>query len=64
VNDVGVSDTNPFRTEQQGDRYRVEDGTGRCMLECRDRASADHYVDLLNKAYASGYRAGYRAGKG
>ena len=34
------------------------------ILESRDRANAEHYVELLNRAYRAGYKMGYRAGRG
>ncbi len=57
-------ETPPYRVDRQADRYRVVDGAGRTVLECRDATSAHHYADLLNKAYRAGYRSGYKSGKG
>jgi hypothetical protein len=63
VSAVEAGENRPYRCRQQGDRYRVEDAGGNCVMECADRLSAEHYADLLGKAYASGYKAGYRAAR-
>ncbi len=54
---------NPFWVEDDEGVFRVVDGVGQTFLQIRDRATAEHYVDLLNKAHRTGYKSGYRAGK-
>ena len=56
-------ETRPYRLAQRDDRYAVLNNRGESVLESRDRATIEHYVDLMNQAYSSGYKAGYRAGK-
>ncbi len=52
-----------FRAEPTDSGWRVVDASGTAILECRDGPSAQHYVELLNRAYRAGYRAGYRASR-
>ena len=52
-----------YRIVAHEGRYRLLDAEGQALLECRDEASAGHYVELMNKAWRGGFRAGYRAGK-
>ena len=53
----------PYHCRETEDRYLVVDGGGRTILESRDSATVEHYIDLLNKAFAAGYKTGYRAGR-
>ena len=53
----------PFRPQSEQGRFRVVDESGRIILECGDRASAEQYAALLNEAYRRGFKAGYRAAK-
>ena len=48
---------------QQNNAYCVTDPTGRTLITCPSAPTAEHYADLLNKAYQNGYRAGYKAAK-
>ena len=52
-----------YRVQEQSGAFRVMDSADATVLACKDRVSAHHYVDLLNKAYRAGYKAGYRDGK-
>ena len=61
-----LNDTNespPYAVEQDDGKFAVVSATGMNILQCSDRRSAEHYVDLLNKAYRAGYKAGYRAAR-
>jgi len=60
---MSADETKPYHLVQREDRYAVLNGRGDAILESRDRATTEHYIDLMNQAYACGYRAGYRAGK-
>jgi len=60
---MGSDDTAPYWVDEQPAAYRVKDGSDNTVLQCADRTSANHYADLLNKAYRSGYKSGYRAGR-
>ena len=57
------ADKNYYVVVEAEDRFRVETPTGYCVMECRDRGSADHYVVLLNQAFEAGYKQGFRAAK-
>ena len=46
------------------DAGRVVDSNGSTVIECQDSLNARHYVELLNRAYRSGFKAGYREGRG
>ena len=63
LDDVSDERAQPYRCREHEDRYLIVDGDGRVILESRDSATVEHYRDLLNKAFAAGYRAGYRAGR-
>ena len=52
-----------FRLEERDGRFAVLAADGRTILECGDRGSAMHYVELLERAHRAGYRQGYRDGK-
>ncbi len=56
-------ETKPYTLAQRDDRYAVLNSRGESVLESRDRTTIEHYIDLMNRAYFSGYKAGYRAGK-
>ncbi len=56
-------DTKPYWIDEGDQSYRVADAANRTILNCRDKTSAHHYAELLNRAYRSGYKSGYRAGK-
>ncbi|MEZ5582300.1 MAG: hypothetical protein R3F37_05545 [Candidatus Competibacteraceae bacterium] len=49
--------------EQADNRWEVISPAGYVAMTCQDRHSANHYAELMNKAYRVGYKAGYRAGK-
>lgn len=51
----------PYRVDAGPDVYRIVSAQGTTILQCKDETSAHHYVDLLTKAYRSGYKSGYRA---
>lgn len=57
------ADETPYTIEETEAGFRVLSPDGYPVLECRDRHSADHYVELLSRAYRNGYKAGYRAAK-
>jgi hypothetical protein len=39
------------------DRFQVINQSGRTIMSCSDRDSAEHYADLLNSAFDAGFRA-------
>ena len=53
----------PHKIVVRGDKYGVVDDQQRDVIAGRDERSAQHYADLLNKAYRRGYRLGYRDAK-
>ncbi len=53
----------PYWVDEEARSYRVADTGNQTILSCRDKTSAYHYAELLNRAYRSGYKSGYRAGK-
>ena len=55
-----MSEEPPFRVEPTERGFRVVDGDGRAVMECRDEHSAQHYLVLVNKAWKAGYKAGWR----
>jgi hypothetical protein len=40
--------------------YQVVDDNDRTWLETSNAVSAEHYVDLLNKAFNKGFKEGFR----
>ena len=54
---------NPFWVNAQEGKYRVIDGSDYTWLEAANEQTAEHYTDLLNKAFKSGYKNGYRHGR-
>ena len=54
------SETQPYRILVRGDSFCVVDDQQQDVMACRDERSAQHYADLLNRAYRRGYRNGYR----
>ena len=49
-----------YIVEADNGRYRVATANGRNCMTCRDEPSAAHYADLMNQAFAAGYKRGYR----
>lgn len=41
-------------------KFELRSSSGRCVMVCGDRHSAEHYLVLLNEAFASGYRQACR----
>jgi len=52
-----------YQVREQADHWEVISPAGHSVMTCRDQHSANHYAELMNKAYRVGYKAGYRAGK-
>ena len=50
----------PFWVNTNEGQYQVVDGSGRTWLETASAMTAEHYVDLLNKAFKSGFKEGVR----
>ena len=50
----------PFWVNINEGQYQVADGSDRTWLETSNAATAEHYVDLLNKAFKSGFKKGFR----
>jgi hypothetical protein len=50
----------PYRTQSKDGRFQVVDENGRLVLDCGNLANAEHYVALLNQAFARGFKAGSR----
>ena len=51
---------NPFWVNTNEEKYQVVDGSDQTWLETSNAVTAEHYVDLLNKAFKSGFKKGYR----
>lgn len=50
----------PFWVDTNEEKYQVVDASDQTWLETSNAATAEHYVDLLNRAYKSGYKQGFR----
>lgn len=50
----------PFGVNINEGKYQVVDDSERTWLETSNAVSAEHYVDLLNKAFNSGFKKGVR----
>ena len=53
-----------YVVQQDQGRFHVRNASDRTVMVCADRASAEHYVSLLNEAFSAGYKSGYREGRG
>ncbi|HEV2318725.1 MAG TPA: hypothetical protein VGV18_03180 [Verrucomicrobiae bacterium] len=53
----------PYRTQSNNGRFQVVDPSGKVIVNCGDAATAEHYMALLNQAFARGFKAGFRAAK-
>jgi len=54
------TDEVPYVVVHADGRFRIVDQSGRTIMTCRDRGSAEHYAELLISAFESGLRAGRR----
>jgi hypothetical protein len=52
-----------YQVVKQQNAYTVADSSNRTVVTCHNELNAQHYAELLNKAYERGYKAGYKAGK-
>ncbi|MGD8591982.1 MAG: hypothetical protein PVF82_04075 [Gammaproteobacteria bacterium] len=52
-----------YQVVKQQDVYAVVDSSKRTAVTCQNQLNAQHYAELLNKAYQRGYKAGYKSGK-
>ena len=50
----------PFRVNTNERLYQVVDDSDRTWLETANAMTAEHYVDLLNQAFKSGFKKGVR----
>jgi hypothetical protein len=50
----------PFWVNTKEGRYQVLDASEQTVLETTNAVTAEHYVDLLNKAFKSGFKKGFR----
>ena len=50
----------PFWMNKNDTQFQVVDDSDRTWLETSNAATAEHYVDLLNKAFKSGFKKGVR----
>ena len=50
----------PFWVNTNEGVYQVVDGTDQTWLETSNAVTAEHYVELLNKAFKSGFKMGFR----
>lgn len=57
MNDEQLS---PFWVKTNEGKYQVIDASEQTWLETSHMATAEHYVDLLNKAFKSGFKQGVR----
>ncbi|MEP1446526.1 MAG: hypothetical protein ABJK37_10500 [Paraglaciecola sp.] len=57
MNDEQLS---PFVMSTQEGKYQVIDGNEQTWLETSSEMTAQHYIDLLNKAFKSGFKTGFR----
>jgi len=54
---------NPFWVDSQKDKHQVLDINANTWLETANAQTALHYMDILNKAFKSGFKQGYRQAK-
>lgn len=52
-----------YIVKQSDARFEVCASSGRVIMVCADKASAQHYAALLSEAYKSGYKSGYKDGR-
>jgi hypothetical protein len=57
MNDEKLS---PYRVNTNQGCYQVLDASEQTVLETPNAVTAEHYVDLLNKAFKSGFKKGFR----
>lgn len=50
----------PFWMNINDGVFQVVDGSDQTWLETANEVTAEHYVDLLNKAFKSGFKKGFR----
>ena len=58
-----MDSTLPYQVIKQQNGYTVVDSNRRTVITCQNERNADHYAELLSKAYERGYKAGYKASK-
>ncbi len=53
-----------FFIEETDGRFRVSNAeSGLCYLTTSNKGNAQHYLELMDKAYKLGFKAGYKKGK-
>jgi len=52
-----------YRVSQHDNAFCVIAPSGRTLITSPSAPTAEHYADLLNKAYQNGYKAGFKAAK-
>ena len=57
------SDSKPYRVETLDSGYAVMREGNHEELRCADKASAEQYALMLNKAYTFGFKAGRRSAR-
>ncbi|MBU3005756.1 hypothetical protein [Paraglaciecola arctica] len=57
MNDERLS---PFVLNTNEGKFQVVDGNEQTWLESSNEMTAQHYADLLNKAFKSGFKTGFR----
>ena len=55
------AEEDPYVVVSADERFFVVNQSGRTIMTCADSGSANHYADLLNSAFESGFRAGRRS---
>lgn len=51
-------DEEAYQKQEEDGRYQICDQEENVILTCGDAASAEHYLELLNRAYRRGFKAG------
>lgn len=52
-----------YQVVKQQNEYLVIDENHNTVIECRDQFNAQHYAELLSRAFYLGYKAGRKDGR-
>jgi hypothetical protein len=58
-----MDDEPAYHVDHEDDTWGVYDAQGQRVCACGSELNAQHYAEMLNRAYKRGYKAGYRAAK-
>lgn len=58
-----TNEDSAYVVEPRDNAFAVVSPSGMTIMECTDEHSANHYAELLTRAYRIGFKAGIRAGR-